>query len=322
MLKKSLTLDSLHAALSNSLRFTVKASIVKSLGIITEMTVQMHMTVDNWNHNGAETAPIRVVASGKVWPGAGRERGPGWVILRQETELSGNIGAFAGDCLLLETSELAAFSVDDLAALAVPVVLAVAEREDFDPTLADAADGYVFADDDAVAMAAVFGAVTARSTGLQVPDLSDGTARTINALSAEASRIADALMRLAETKAVPAAAEQPVDAGMIRRLIKVRRDRDRFFPAEIFADPAWDMLLDLSAARLEGKTVPVSSLCIAAAVPTTTALRWIRSLTEAGLFERRVDPGDARRTWIFLSQGAADAMLAYLRLFGGQFLAR
>jgi DNA-binding MarR family transcriptional regulator len=82
------------------------------------------------------------------------------------------------------------------------------------------------------------------------------------------------------------------------------------------------MLLDLTAAQLEGKPVPVSSLCIAAAVPTTTALRWIRSLSEAGLFERRVDPSDARRTYINLSSDAASAMLGYLRGFSAQFSPR
>jgi hypothetical protein len=41
---------------------------------------------------------------------------------------------------------------------------------------------------------------------------------------------------------------------------------------DLFADPGWDILLDLYAARQEGKQVSVSSLCIAAAVPPTTAL--------------------------------------------------
>lgn len=85
---------------------------------------------------------------------------------------------------------------------------------------------------------------------------------------------------------------------LVRRQIKLRRDRERFVPADIFADPAWDMLLDLFATKLEGKRVPVSSPCIAAAVPATTALRWIRSLTEAGIFVRQVDRDDARRSHV------------------------
>src|SRR3546814_4614981 len=65
------------------------------------------------------------------------------------------------------------------------------------------------------------------------------------------------------------------------------------------------MLLDLMAAHLSGQRVSVSSLCIAAAVPATTALRWIRALTAHGLFLRQADPSDGRRVFIALSDKAA-----------------
>lgn len=95
-------------------------------------------------------------------------------------------------------------------------------------------------------------------------------------------------------------------------MIRMRRLRDRFFDASLFADPAWDMLLDLMAARLEGVQVAVSSLCIAAAVPPTTALRWIKLMTDNGLFERVSDPVDGRRVFIRLSDNSAEAMTRYL----------
>ena len=72
------------------------------------------------------------------------------------------------------------------------------------------------------------------------------------------------------------------------------------------------MLLDLTAARLEGRRVAVSSLCIAAAVPSTTALRWIKALTEQGVLIRIADPSDGRRIFIELSESAIEAMLAYI----------
>ena len=72
------------------------------------------------------------------------------------------------------------------------------------------------------------------------------------------------------------------------------------------------MLLDLMAARLERRQVAVSSLCIAAAVPPTTALRWIKTLTEAGLFVRVADPQDGRRVYVELSDAAAANFQAYL----------
>jgi hypothetical protein len=105
---------------------------------------------------------------------------------------------------------------------------------------------------------------------------------------------------------------QTSDAGLIRAMIRIRRLREQFFPAELFADPAWDMLLDLTAARLEGRMVAVSSLCIASAVPPTTALRWIKTLTDAKLFERVADSNDGRRVFIELTEVAETGMLAYL----------
>src|SRR3546814_16438627 len=47
-------------------------------------------------------------------------------------------------------------------------------------------------------------------------------------------------------------------------LLRRRRQRDEAFPKDLFADPAWDMLLDLYAAQqLERPPIAVSSLCIA-----------------------------------------------------------
>jgi hypothetical protein len=109
-----------------------------------------------------------------------------------------------------------------------------------------------------------------------------------------------------------AAPGAPADAMQVRAIIRQRRLRDQYFPAEMFADPAWDMLLDLTAAQLEGRAVAVSSLCIAAAVPPTTALRWIKQLTDAGLFVREADAKDGRRVFIRLSEDAMAAMQAYL----------
>jgi hypothetical protein len=107
----------------------------------------------------------------------------------------------------------------------------------------------------------------------------------------------------------------PVERGptaqAIRELIKLRRMREQHFPADLFADPGWDILLDLFAAKLEGKSVSVSSLCIAAAVPPTTGLRWITTMTEHGALVRRQDPNDARRVFIELSADSEERLRAF-----------
>ena len=145
----------------------------------------------------------------------------------------------------------------------------------------------------------------------------------IGMLSDEVSRIADQLARLASRQdaamLLPAATDRSAaeTARSLREIIRKRQARKQFFPAELFADPAWDIMLDLAAARLEGKQVSVSSLCIAADVPTTTALRWIKGMTDAGLLVRRSDPGDGRRSFIDLSDDAAGAMDRYIALVEG-----
>jgi DNA-binding transcriptional ArsR family regulator len=106
----------------------------------------------------------------------------------------------------------------------------------------------------------------------------------------------------------PTATHPPVTAQGIRALLRARRMRDQFLPGDLFADPAWDIVLDLMAARLEGIRVSVSSLCIAASVPPTTALRWIKQLTDQGLLERQADDEDGRRVFISLSPQGVQAV--------------
>jgi FixJ family two-component response regulator len=157
-----------------------------------------------------------------------------------------------------------------------------------------------------------------------------GEAREDNAakialLSDEVGRIARQLASLAghaHAKLPDGGARQAPGelARSIRDLIRRRRARAQFFPADLFADPAWDIMLDLTAARLEGQKVSISSLCIAADVPTTTALRWIKGMTDAGLLVRRDDPDDRRRSFIDLSDDAAEAMLNYFSIMDGDVI--
>ncbi len=142
----------------------------------------------------------------------------------------------------------------------------------------------------------------------------------------EVARIADSLSRLTRSEVPERSAGihnetmafrmdtdgVETDAAEIRRVIRARRMRAEYFEGDLFADPAWDMLLDLYAAELEHRQISVSSLCIAAAVPPTTALRWIGTLNEAGLFDRKADPSDRRRAYIALSDAARRGMERYI----------
>ena len=155
----------------------------------------------------------------------------------------------------------------------------------------------------------------------RVSDVGRDNAVRLRQLSDEMGRIAATLARLSSTPeepgllalrlVTPVVDAPPVSVDIVRSVIRARRLRARFFSEELFADPAWDMLLDLLQAELAQHRVPVSSLCIAAAVPATTALRWIKSMTDAGLFLRRADPHDGRRVFVELSPDASAALRGY-----------
>ena len=105
---------------------------------------------------------------------------------------------------------------------------------------------------------------------------------------------------------------EPEIAATLRRIIGSRSLRSRHFPSDLFADPAWDILLDLTRAELEGQQVSVSSVCIAASVPMSTALRWVRQMTDSGLLRRWTDPRDRRRDLIALTPSSWANMKDYL----------
>ena len=104
------------------------------------------------------------------------------------------------------------------------------------------------------------------------------------------------------------------DTGLafkIRNIQHARKSRSRLFDPELFADPAWDILLDLFACNLEQRRVSISGLCAASGVPMTTTLRWIGTLEQHGLIARRDDPLDARRVFIMLSSHGLSVMREY-----------
>jgi DNA-binding MarR family transcriptional regulator len=100
---------------------------------------------------------------------------------------------------------------------------------------------------------------------------------------------------------------------LARRIYKLRRSRDASFGADLFSEPAWDLLLHLFVADAEGRTVSVSSACEGAGAPATTALRKLTQLEEGGWIVREVDPADARRSYVRLSSRATKKMRSLLK---------
>jgi len=188
-------------------------------------------------------------------------------------------------------------------------------------------DSELLCEPDSAILAASIALALVRCWAEPPPVVRENEAERLRRLNEEVARIAEILARLTqrEERRPGAVADRSSDyrgppgtvavaAADVRKAIRARRLRDQLFVTGLFEDPAWDMLLDLYAAELELAQVSVSSLCIAAAVPATTALRWIGRMTETGLLERTPDPFDRRRAFMVLSRAAREKMDGYFAL--------
>ena len=70
----------------------------------------------------------------------------------------------------------------------------------------------------------------------------------------------------------------------LRAVIRRREARARHFSSDLFADPAWDILLDLALARM---TARPAVLRVAASMSPSAVERWIDLLVEGGYVTRR-----------------------------------
>ena len=111
-------------------------------------------------------------------------------------------------------------------------------------------------------------------------------------------------------------AERRAQSGLVdfaRRYLRARRSRDALFGRHLFADPAWDLLLDLFVTGRDGRSLDVTAACYATAVPQTTALRWLRIMEREGLIRRDPDPNDKRRCYVGLTSLSEQQVVDWLK---------
>lgn len=84
-------------------------------------------------------------------------------------------------------------------------------------------------------------------------------------------------------------------------IYRMRRARDRYMPAGLMGEPAWDILLALYSEQ--PAKLPVSTVCYGSGTPFTTGLRWIRVLEAQGLLERANHHKDGRIILLSLTSG-------------------
>ena len=118
------------------------------------------------------------------------------------------------------------------------------------------------------------------------------------------------------TRAPPSEIPAIADAGQltdyIRELLRKEVKRREIGGGELFGDPAWEMLLDLLLAKIEGRRVSVSSACIASGAPMSTALRLVRRLVGEGVLCRLPDEHDRRRHFLVINPRFESPLLDYL----------
>lgn len=107
--------------------------------------------------------------------------------------------------------------------------------------------------------------------------------------------------------------------ALARVLIAQIHQRRCYWPRVPVGDPHWLMMLELFVAAEQQRLVSVSSLCMAAGVPSTTALRYVRTLEDKGIFARTVHPKDRRICHIQLSADARRQMERYLASVASTF---
>lgn len=98
----------------------------------------------------------------------------------------------------------------------------------------------------------------------------------------------------------------PVERARI--IYRNRRLRNRHFDDDLFAEPSWDILLDLFIADEAGESISVSSACIGSAAPHATALRHLGLMQRKGLVERSAHPHDRRCQQVNITATAAASM--------------
>jgi DNA-binding MarR family transcriptional regulator len=104
---------------------------------------------------------------------------------------------------------------------------------------------------------------------------------------------------------------EPLFSRVAKAQYLERDRRSRYFDADLFGEPAWDILLDLYTSRIAGRRLSITSLCHGTRVPSTTALRWVGVLEQRGLIRREASTKDKRVFWVHLTDVGMASMSDY-----------
>ena len=151
--------------------------------------------------------------------------------------------------------------------------------------------------------------MVAQPTGMPGPEEASHLATETERIILEIESRLHRLIETSRRESGPAAQSSVLAAAA--EACAARRRLYALFGRRLFCDPSWDILLELFVSTLEGRKVTVSTACMAACAPTTTALRHIAYLVQEGLVVRRPHPADARSTYLELTPQAITRLTQY-----------
>lgn len=103
------------------------------------------------------------------------------------------------------------------------------------------------------------------------------------------------------------ASRENARATIRRRLLR----RQLLGEPDLFGEPAWDMILDLFVHEEARKPMAMSSICVSAGIPFSSAMRLAQKLCDAGLLQRSPDTFDGRRINLRIAPAVAHRLRAY-----------
>jgi len=101
-------------------------------------------------------------------------------------------------------------------------------------------------------------------------------------------------------------------AAMAERLYLERRRRDDYFPAGLFGEPVWDLMLALFIASEEGRRMSIAEAYEAARVKPAAGRRLLAKMERSGLVARSGGQEDLRKRYVGLTANASERMSDYL----------
>ena len=115
----------------------------------------------------------------------------------------------------------------------------------------------------------------------------DGTQLWVRNTLTAAGRAGERLIEIdIEESCPPVGWVEPDKLLHIARLVfESRRGRAATFGTNLFADPAWDLLLAAYICEAEGAVMTISRMHARAGIPLVAGSRWIRALKAEGLLE-------------------------------------